>query len=491
MNRKMVGLTAGAALLGWMPGALLAAAPASRDGMREPAAQKRAGELLADARGALARGVPGTAVQQAEAAVALSLRDAQARAVLGRAYLAAGRFEAAETALGDALAIDPSLGRAAVGRALAQIALGRSEAAQLSLAAAEESGADADIGLAFALLGRTDEAIEKLLAAAREPGADARTRQNLALAYALAGRWNDAVTVAAQDVPAELIADRLRRWAMVAQMKNDPAMQVGALLGVLPVKDAGLPAQLALVGPVQPERVAEPVMLAEASPFELSPVIPTIVPAIQIDDAAVVTQTNFSAPPIEKLSTLPAVALVPVADAVAPAPARASDDMVKVEAWAGPPRMRSRQKARIVEIKAPKPAVRPVQVRSLRFERRATAPRPMQLVSRTMLKPLPGASAGGWSVQLGAYSSATRTELAWSRLHARVTFLKDHIPTGSKTRRGKALFHRLSVGGLSSRADAIRLCLKVREAGGACFVRRTSGDQPLTWAMRPKVDQAA
>ncbi|TAK10443.1 MAG: SPOR domain-containing protein, partial [Rhizorhabdus sp.] len=56
---------------------------------------------------------------------------------------------------------------------------------------------------------------------------------------------------------------------------------------------------------------------------------------------------------------------------------------------------------------------------------------------------------------------------------------------------GKALFHRLSVGGLSSRADAIRLCLKVREAGGACFVRRTSGDQPLTWAMRPKVDQAA
>ncbi len=490
MNRKMVGLTAGAALLGLMPGALLAAAPGSRDGTREPTAQKRAGELLADAREALARGVPGTAVQQAEAAVALSLRDAQARAVLGRAYLAAGRFEAAETALGDALAIDPSLGRAAVGRALAQIALGQSEAAQLSLAAAEESGADADIGLALALLGRTDEAIQKLLAAAREPGVDARTRQNLALAYALAGRWNDAVTVAAQDVPAELMADRLRRWAMVAQMKNDPSMQVGALLGVLPVKDDGLPAQLALVDPIQPERPAEPVTLAEASPFELSPVIPAIAPAIQIDGAAVVTQTNFAAPPIEKLSR-PAVALVPVADAVAPTAARASDDMAKAEAWAGPPRMRSRQKPRIVEIKAPTPAPRPVLARSLRFERRAAGPRPVQLVSRTTLKPLPAASAGGWSVQLGAYSSAARTEVAWARLHARVTFLKDQIPTGSKARRGKALFHRLSVGGLSSRADAIRLCLKVREAGGACFVRRTSGDQPLTWAMRPKLDQAA
>lgn len=495
MNKSLVGLTASAALLGLMPGALQAATPGPRDGGKEPARQKHAGQLLADAREALARGVPATAVHRAEAAVALSPRDAQARAVLGRAYLAAGRFRSAETTLGDALKLDSSLGRAAMGRALAQIALGQPDAAQQTLAAAEGSGTDADIGLALALLGHGDDAIQRLLAAAREPGADARTRQNLALAYALDGRWNDAIAIASQDVPAELMAERLRRWATVAQLKNSPAMQVGALLGVLPVADEGQPAELALADPIQPEPAAPPVVLAEASPFRLSPVMPTVVPAVQVEAAAVVTQTNFAAPSIDKLA-MPAIA--PEEKPAAPVMRSTAEPSVELTAWAGPPRMR---KARIIEIKPPKAApravpkaatvARPVLVRALRLERRATAPRHVQLASHTLLKPLPAPVAGGWSVQLGAFSSAKRTEVAWTRLNARVTFLKDHVPTGSKARRGKALFHRLSIGGLADRGEAIRLCLKVREAGGACFVRRNSGDQPLTWAMRKTGGEAA
>lgn len=486
MSRKMVGLAASVTLLGLLPGAPLAAAPVPHDASMGPAAQKRAGALLERAREALARGVPTDAVQRAEAAVAWSLRDAQARVVLGKAYLAAGRFEAAEAALRDAMTLDPALGRAAVARALAQIALGRPDAAQLSLAAAERDGADADIGLALALLGRTDEAIEKLRAAAREPGADARTRQNLALSYALAGQWNDAVAVAAQDVPAELIAGRLRRWATIAQLRNDPAMQVGALLGVVPVKDDGLPSQLALIVPQRSDMPVAPVRLAEAAPFALSPALPAILPAIQFDDHSHVTQTNPPAPSIEMLTASQTMAHFPE-----PALMRSTGNVVKVEAWVGPPRMRSRRKARIVEIKAPRPAASPLLVRSIHFEQRDTAPRLVKLGARPALKPLPAISASGWSVQLGAYSSAARTQLAWSRLHARVTFLKAHIPAGSKARRGKMLFHRLSVGGFSSRVEAASLCLKLRAAGGTCFVRRTSDDQPMTWAMQPKVGQSA
>ncbi|WP_066959106.1 SPOR domain-containing protein [Rhizorhabdus dicambivorans] len=482
MNKRLIGLAAGAALLALLPGALQAAAPELRESMT-PAAQKRADRLLADAREALARGAPAAAVRQAEAAVAIRPLDAQARALLGRAYLAAGRFQSAETALGDALTLDPSLGRAAVGRALAQIALGKPDAARATLDAAPDSGADADIGLAFALMGDLDRARETLLAAAREPGADARTRQNLALAYALEGRWNDAATIAAQDVPAELVADRLRRWAMVAQLRNDPAMQVGTLLGALPAVDGGLPAELALALPIPEKLPAEPLMLAQAAPFELVPSLPFVVPAVQVEAKAVVTQTNLAPPSLTQLVSAPAAASV--AETAAP-PVLAMAEPSEPVAWAGPPRMR---KARIVEVKPPKPASRPVvAVRALRIESRMTAPKPALLVARTTLRPLP-AAARGWSVQLGAFSSAGRTEVAWSKLNARVSFLSGHVPTGSKVRRGKALFHRLSIGGLPSRADAVSLCLKVREAGGACFVRRSSGDQPLTWALRAKAGE--
>jgi len=491
MNKNLVGLTAGVALMGLVPGALHAAAPARSGGGAEPAAQKRAGRLLADAREALARGAPAAAVNQAETAVALKPRDAQARALLGRAYLAAGRFRSAETMLGDALKLDPSLNRAAVGRALALIALGQPDAAGVSLEAAEGGGADADIGLALALLGREGEAIDRLQAAAREAGADARIRQNLALAYALAGQWDNAATVAAQDVPPELLADRLHRWAMIGQLRNDPAMQVGALLGVSPAADAGLSPRLALADPaIRPEPAGPPLELAQAAPFELPPVATSIIPAVTLDGGTPVTQTNFAIAAIHMVSSSPAATPVPATFAVPAASILApiADPSPVAAAFAGPPRMRDR-KARIAEIK---PVSRPasVIVRTLRIERRVTGPRPIRLVSRTLLRPLPAPAGDGWSVQLGAFSSAARTEQAWARLRTSVSFLAGQVPTGSKTRRGKALFHRLSVGGLATRADAIQLCLKVRQSGGACFVRRSSGDRPLTWAMRPKPDQA-
>jgi len=205
-----------------------------------------------------------------------------------------------------------------------------------------------------------------------------------------------------------------------------------------------------------------------------------------------VTQTNFAVAAIHMVSSspaampapVPAMLAIPAAALVAPT----ADPSPTAVAFAGPPRMRDR-KARIVEIK---PVSRPAAaiVRTVRIERRVTGPRPVRLVSRTLLKPLPTPAGGGWSVQLGAFSSAARTEQAWTRLRTSVSFLAGQVPTGSKTRRGKALFHRLSVGGLATRADAIQLCLKVRQSGGACFVRRSSGDRPLTWAMRPKPDQA-
>lgn len=271
-------------LAGVVGGAAAAARP-----IAAASGDQHAALLSASARDALARGNAAMAVRDTEAAALLLPRDAATRALLGRAYLSAGRFASAETALHDALTLDPSMGRIAVNRALAQIALGQNAAALASLQMANGLAPEAEIGLALALLGHADEARERLLAAARMPGADARTRQNLAFACAIEGRWNDAATIAAQDVPADRLAERLRRWAMVTQMKADPAMQVGALLGTMPAEDSGQPLALALSMPSNPPEapamaVAEamsiipampvtPPPAAETAPSPLSPVL--------------------------------------------------------------------------------------------------------------------------------------------------------------------------------------------------------------------------
>ena len=100
-------------------------------------------------------------------------------------------------------------------------------------------------------------------------------------------------------------------------------------------------------------------------------------------------------------------------------------------------------------------------------------------------------AGGNWAVQLGAFSSERRTEIAWGRLRGRASFLNAYTPTGSGRRWGKAMLYRLSVSGLSSRAEAISLCVKIKAHGGACFVRNMSGDRPMTWALRkPGVEPA-
>ena len=64
------------------------------------------------------------------------------------------------------------------------------------------------------------------------PDADARVRQNLALAYAFAGDWEQAAAVASQDVPADQLDARIQQWMQLAKpaKRSD---QVAALIGVI------------------------------------------------------------------------------------------------------------------------------------------------------------------------------------------------------------------------------------------------------------------
>src|SRR3546814_7521889 len=84
-----------------------------------------------------------------------------------------------------------------------------------------------------------------LAGAARQKGADARTRQNLALAFALSGRWAQARIVASQDLPLDKLEDRMAQWSTLAGQPSQQ-VRVAKLIGTEAQTDAGMPIRLAL-----------------------------------------------------------------------------------------------------------------------------------------------------------------------------------------------------------------------------------------------------
>jgi Flp pilus assembly protein TadD len=163
-----------------------------------------------------------SAVAYAESAVSQAPRDAGYRMLLGQGYLQAGRFASARDTFADVVDLMPGNGKAALNLALAQIATGDWSAARATLDAHAKDIPAADLGLATALAGNPAGAITILDAAARAPGATAKIRQNLALSYALAGRWDMARIAAAADMSSADLDARMEQWAAFTQPKGAP-----------------------------------------------------------------------------------------------------------------------------------------------------------------------------------------------------------------------------------------------------------------------------
>jgi Flp pilus assembly protein TadD len=230
----------------------------------------RAGSYAQQPGGAKATGKLDRAVEGAEAGVAKSSDDAGARAALGNAYLDAGRFASAATTFQDAIALGDTSASTALRLALAQIGAGQGREAVVILDMHREDIPAGDLGLALALAGETGRGIAVLEDAIRGGENTPKLRQNLAYAYALDGRWREARLMAAQDVPADKLDDRLGGWAVTGS-PQDVNKRVAALLGAPVRPDAGQPVELALGGsPAAPE---QPQVAAAAPPSgELPPV---------------------------------------------------------------------------------------------------------------------------------------------------------------------------------------------------------------------------
>lgn len=395
------------------------------------------------------------AIELAERAVAKTPQDDTVRALLGNAYFAGGRFRSAETAFKDALTINPSQPQVVLKLALVQIAQGKNAEAVALLNSARSILDASDYGLALALAGRSEQAIAVLEPAARQVGADATVRQNLALAYAFAGNWDEARLVASQDVPANQLDARIQQWMQLAKPQH-ASDQVAALVGVSPAAiDAGEPVQLALNKSNTQQAEA-----AVAIPYKSAEAAPVAAPVAVAAPAAV--SPALVAAPTPVVASIPAPATPPAVAAVAAAPSPPSSTLATFAASAV-----SQAKAVLASVlpQDPKPVAKPHRVTA------AIRPETRRGNSQVV-------------VQLGAYGSADRVLAGWDRQARRFSALKAYLPMSARFASPKGVFYRLSVRGFASVSEAHGFCNALRHEGGKCFVRNFAGDKPVEYASR-------
>lgn len=414
------------------------------------------------AQAALEKGQVDKAIGYAEAAVLAEPRNPNFRAMLGAAYLEAGRFASAATAFDDALELGNDDPRTVLSYSLAKVALGDNRAATAKLGAWESAINPADYGLAIALAGNPERGIHVLTNTLRGGQNTAKVRQNLAYTYALAGNWRAARVMAAEDVPADQLDARLSDWAANAR-PEDHQVRVASLLNVTPVSDGGQPQHLALSNfPSQNMMVAEaeaqaPVKVAAAPAVATVPntagQIETFKPAAAEKPARPSGPRYVSNPIVQNTPAKPArvakAAPAPtrVANA-APAPTRAAAATPK-------PAPSSNANTRFVSNPVVQKAPAPTSV--------AKAPSPQRRMAATSAP-----SADTHLVQLGSFSSQAVAKAKWEELQRKVPQLRGHDVVITEANVNGKTFFRVAAAGFGSKS-ARSMCGTAKAKGVACF----------------------
>lgn len=396
----------------------------------------RADSSYSKAQSALAKGEADKAVMHAEAAVQAEPRNASYRAMLGAAYLDNGRFQAAATSFGDALDLGDTDPRTVLSYALAQTAIGNGKSAAAVL---NERAADieaADLGLALALAGEADRGVEILGNELREGKNSAKLRQNLAYSYALQGNWRGARVMAAEDVPADQLDERISQWARMGK-PEDHQTRVATLLNVTPTYDAGQPTYLALANtPAHSAMVAE--AAAEIPAEEPAPVALAAAPAVE---AAPVVQ------PVAAPEPKPATRV-----AQAPAQIRYISNPV------------------IQQISAD------YQERQASAKKRPSTRIAASSSQRRMASTADNA-ADTHLVQLGSFSSRKSAENAWSIYQKRYPNLSGHDMVITEANVSGKTYFRVAAAGFGKNG-AQAMCGTVKASGEGCFAYASSTELP-------------
>lgn len=408
----------------------------------------RADVSASKAQTALKKGKTDVAIANAEAAVLAEPRNAAYRAVLGAAYLDAGRFASAATSFDDAMNLGDTSGRTALGFALAAIGQGDNARAVSVLDDWRDAIPADDLGLALALAGQPDRGVHVLGNALRGGQSTPKLRQNLAYAYALQGNWRAARIMASEDVPPAQLDARISEWAQIAK-PEDFQKRVAGLLNVPVRADAGQPVQLALSNNPGAEQFA-----AEAAAIATPVAASAELPAVEGFVA--------SAPPPREL---PPINGIPVGSRPAePAPqvAAVAPEVRAPESFQDAFKAPAPTGATVAQVAANaiKFVANPV-VQTAPTRHGAAAP------AKRVGSPQVGAD-GSQLVQLGSFRSEAGARRAWGVYAKRYPELGNYqmVITQAKVR-GKTYF-RVSAGGFQV-ASARSMCGKVKARGQGCI----------------------
>jgi Flp pilus assembly protein TadD len=397
----------------------------------------RADVSFSNAQVALQKGQTDKAIAHAEAAVLAEPRNPGFRALLGAAYMEAGRFQSAATSFGDALDLGNEDPRTVLSFALAKTALGEGKAAVQVLDDYAKLIDPADLGLAYALAGQPERGVHVLINAVRaSEEATPKLRQNLAYTYALAGNWRAARVMAAEDVPADQLDARLTDWATMSAPEHFQ-QRVAAMLQVTPRMDGGQPQQLALANfPSQDVMVAEAAAQGDVPVMaEAAPVAPAAAPQMAVASPRPSFDEAFATP-------------------VAAAPASAAG-------------------IRFVST----PVVQQLPARAERAAPRAgtrVAASSQRRMTGTLAAPVTSdKSANTHLVQLGAYDSKIEAQRGWTVLKGKFPQLKDHDVIITEAVVNGRTFWRVAAAGFGA-TSARSMCGTVKSAGRGCFAYAAS-----------------
>lgn len=409
------------------------------------------------------------AIDAAERLAEKNPQDAAARASLGNAYLMAGRFESAVTALEDARYLGDSTGRTALALGLAHVGVGNGAAAVAVLDEARSDIPVSDYGLALALAGETGRGVEVLAEALRGGENTVKLRQNLAYAYALDGRWGEARVMAAQDVPADKLDARVTEWAHQGK-PDDFRVRVASMLGTAVRSDEGQPAHLAIAR--DPSREVATLAVPSLGNASSNAANQGELPPVESGESFWVAEATRPEPapaPLAPVSVRAEVAASPPVPVAAPASAASTDfDSAFLKPTEGPT---------LAARGASEPTASSLAAGDLP-ERKSR-----KVVAANKIFPGVKAAAAGGShlVQLGSFSSQSSAERAWSIYLSRNPELAGFDRTITQAVVGGKKYWRVSAAGFD-RGSARQMCSTVRNRGGECI--RWAAGNPLPGAIR-------
>ncbi len=450
------------------------------------------------------------AIAQAETNVLAEPRNAELRSSLGRAYLDAGRFASAQTSYDDAIMLGDNSPRTALSLSLALTAQAKYAESAALLGDWEGQIAPADLGLALALSGQPERGIHIMTNAIRGGNNTVKMRQNLAYAYAVAGRWREARIMVSQDVPAGEVGGRMEQWAAMVH-PNAYQLRVARLLNVpAGVQDQGQPYMLALTNhPESTPMMAEssPVVEAEvevaAAPVVEAPMVEA--PIVEAEIPAVVEAETVSIP--VSAGELPSVGQPTMAAADAPQSADAQD-VVMSQGFT--PQVASEESAPRVAQDAIQFVSRPVvqaipgvsdeEAQAITHETRAStsvasaepveaapavaaaepveaAPSAATMAAAEQVESGPELEADHL-VQLGSFSSEASAERAWNIYVSRYPDLADHEKVITQAVVNGRNFWRVSAAGFSQSESTSMCAGSSANAGEGCIAWAESSPLP-------------